>query len=147
MADILPLPPEAEEKLYEYGALSAKAEEEGDITSAEKYFLAAWNSIPDPKLTYDHAQSMTADLAVFYRNIGQPQKAKEWLPLAREAYGPESDPHVEFIAATVHYEAGELDEAYALFDALFKGYKSRPFQGEKPDYLAFYMDRAKAKKT
>jgi tetratricopeptide (TPR) repeat protein len=146
MADILPLPPQAEEKLYEYGALSAKAEQDGDIAAAEKYFLAAWNSIPDPKLAYDHAQSMAVDLAVFYRNIGQAQKAKDWLPMAREAYGPEPDPHVEFVAATIHYEAGELDEAYALFESLFKEYKSRPFQEEKPEYLAFYLDRAKSKK-
>lgn len=147
MTDILPLPPQAEEKLYEYGALSVEAEESGDIAAAEKYILAAWDSIPDPKLAYDHAQSMTVELAVFYRNIGQVQKAKDWLPLAREAYGSEPEPHVEFLAATIHYEAGELDQAYAIFDSLFKQYKSRPFQEEKPEYLAFYMDRTQALKT
>lgn len=146
MSDVLPLPPEAEKKLYEYGALSREAEQAGDLATAEKYVLACWNVIPDPKLSYDHAQSLTADLVMFYRDIGQPQKAKEWLPLAREAYGPEPDTYVEFIAATVHYLAGELDQAFDLFDGLFKTYKTRPFQGEKPEYLSFYMDRAKAKK-
>jgi len=127
--------------------LSREAEEKGDFATAEKYVLACWNVIPDPKLTYDHAQSMTADLVMFYRDIGQLQKARQWLPLAREAYGPEPDTYIEFIAATVHYHAGELDEAFALFNDLFKAYKTRPFQGEKPEYLAFYMDRAKALKS
>ncbi|HEY9281498.1 MAG TPA: hypothetical protein VIP51_15615 [Eoetvoesiella sp.] len=147
MTDVLPLPPQAEKKLYEYGALSRKAEEAGDIATAEKYVLACWDSIPDPKLAYDHAQSMTVSVVAFYRDIGQPGKAKEWLPLAHEAYGPQPDPYVEFLEATVHYEAGELDQAYALFDSLFKAYKTRPFQGEKPEYLAFYMDRATGKES
>lgn len=146
MSDVLPLPPDAEKKLYEYGALSREAEDAGDFAKAEKYVLACWNCIPDPKLDYDHAQSLTADIVKFYRDTGQPEKAKEWLPLAREAYGPEPDTYVEFIAATVHYRAGELDQAFVLFDGLFNDYKTRPFQGEKPEYLAFYMDRAKAKK-
>ncbi|NYT59222.1 hypothetical protein H0A65_09840 [Alcaligenaceae bacterium] len=146
MEDVLPLPPEAEKKLYEYGALSRTAEEAGDFAEAERYVLACWNCIPDPKLDYDHAQSMTADLVKFYRDIGQPLKAKEWLPLARQAYGPEPEPHIDFIAATVHYQAGEFEPAFDLFQRLFKAYKTRPFLGEKPEYLAFYMDRAKEKK-
>jgi len=147
MTDILPLPPQAESRLYEYGALSVDAQKAGDIVAAEKYLLAGWECIPDPKLAYDHAQSLTVSVATFYRDTAQPDKAKAWLPLAREAYGPEPDPYVEFVAATIHFEAGELDEAFALFDGLFKAYKSRPFQGEKPEYLAFYMERAKARKT
>ncbi|MCC2596529.1 hypothetical protein LKR43_09260 [Pusillimonas sp. MFBS29] len=146
MSDVLPLPSGAEEKLYEYGALGRQAQEAGDFDQAEKYVLACWNCIPDPKLSYDHAQSLTADLVKFYRDIGQPGKAAEWLPLARQAYGPEPDPYIEFIAATVHYEAGELDQAFELFQRLFKAYKTRPFQGEEPKYLAFYLDRVKNQK-
>src|SRR3546814_19384882 len=93
--------------------------------------------MPVPKLAYDHAQSMTAGLVTFYRDIGQVQKAKDWLPLARQAYGPEPDSYIAFLAATVHFEAGELDQAFALFDELFTASQSRPFHGEKPAYLAF----------
>jgi len=146
MSDVLPLPPEAEKQLYEYGALGRKAEDAGDFDQAEKYVLACWNCIPDPKLNYDHAQSMTADLVKFYRDMGHPRKAMEWLPLARQAYGPEPDPYIEFIAATLYYHAGERDQAFELFDGLFKAYKTRPFQGEKPVYLAFYLDCAKEKR-
>lgn len=147
MDEIIPLPPDIEEKLYEQGGLGQKALKAGDSKTAEKYFLAGWECIPEPKLKHDHAASLTVGMTEFYRDEGRFDDARKWLALACEAYGPEPDPYTQFLSATVHYAAGELDEAFALFDVLYKQYKRRPFQGEKPEYLAFYLDRAGVKKS
>src|SRR5690606_7327153 len=146
MAEPIPLTPQITEKLYEHGGLGREALQAGDVKAAEAHFLAAWHCIPEPRLQHDCAGSMTVALTEFYRDNGPIEKAIPWLALAREAYGPEANPHTEFLAATVYYEAGELDEAFALFDGLYKQYKRRPFEGEKPEYLSFYLDRASAKR-
>lgn len=144
MPDPRPLPPEAEAQLDKHSAQGRRAREQGDIDAAEKHFLAAWECIPEPKLEYEYADSITVAMTEFYRDTGQAAKAQPWLALARQAYGPGPDPHTEFLAATVHYAAGEYDQAYALFDALYRQYRRRPFDGEDPVYLSFYMERAEA---
>jgi len=142
MNDVKDLPASAMSALAEHGAQGREALRRGNILAAEKHFLAAWGAIPQPQLEYDYAQSLTVALTEFYRDTAQPVKAMQWLALAREAYGPEANPHTEFLAATVSYEAGDFDEAYRLFDQLFKQYNRRPFQEARPEYLSFYLDRA-----
>jgi len=145
MAEPIPLTPQVTEKLYEQGGLGREALAAGDVKAAEAHFLAAWNCIPEPRLQHDFAGPMTVALTEFYRDNGMAAKAMPWLALAREAYGPAPNPHTEFLAATVHYQAGELDEAFVLFDSLYKQYRRRPFQDEKPEYLSFYLGRAGGK--
>jgi hypothetical protein len=146
MADVIPLTPQLREKVYEYGGLGRRAWEAGDVASAERHFLEAWSCIPEPRLQHDFAASMAVALTEFYRDTGQSEPAARWLALARAAYGPEPDPHTEFLAATVFYEVGDMDEAYVLFDGLYKTYKRRPFEGAKPDYLSYYLERSGAGK-
>jgi hypothetical protein len=67
-----------------------------------------------------------------------PQKSS----VIRDAYGPGPNVDVEFLAATVYYEAGMLDSAFAIFDSLYKKFNQRPFQGEDKKYLQFYKTRA-----
>lgn len=144
MTELLPLPPEVEEKLYEEGDLGRQAWEAGDLARAEAHFLAGWECIPEPRLEYDFAAVIAVSLTQFYRDTGQAGKAAQWLLVAREGYGPGPNPHTEFLAATVHYEAGEPELAFAIFDTLYRQYRKRPFEGEKPEYLDFYLNKAAA---
>ncbi|MEF7614135.1 hypothetical protein V4F39_09470 [Aquincola sp. MAHUQ-54] len=138
-----PLPPEIAEAFQAHTLRARTAWKAGDIAAAEADYLAAWALLPEPKLAYDRAQSMTGGLVKFFRDTHQPAKARPWLERMREAYGPaDGTGHVEFMAATVDHEAGDLDAAYRGFHAQYQRFKKRPFEGEDPKYLAFYLKRA-----
>ncbi len=139
-----PLPADVEADFVALAIQGRKAREASDVETAERFYLEAWDAIPDPKLAYDHAATTAVAMTEFYRDIGQVDKARPWLALAREAYGPGPEVHTEFLAATVHYAASEFDEAYALFDEVYEQFDRRPFKGEDPAYLSFYLDRAAA---
>ena len=138
------LPDEIEKQLFECGGRGRDAVAQGDVAAAERAFLDAWNALPEPKERWDRAPSMARAMVLFYRNTKQFAKADHWLTAARSLYDKSSAgvTTVDFLEASVRFEEGKLDEAYTLFDKLFKGYKERPFQGEKPEYLKFYRDRA-----
>ncbi len=134
--------PDIVSSMFEKGALGRQAWQRGAIAEAEKYFLEIWELLPDPKTEYDRAQSLSRGLVTFYRDTKQFEKANRWLGVMREAYGPGPNESAEFLAATVYFEAGDLDRAFRIFDAQFKQYKQRPFQGENKKYLEFYKRRA-----
>jgi hypothetical protein len=129
-------------RIKEHGRRGREALQGGDPRVAEEEFLAAWALVPEPKTSYDFGQLISRGVVTLYRDTGQFEKAKDWLKVVREAYGPEPDASVEFLAGTVHYEAGEHDAAFERFDDVFRGFGQRPFQGSKPDYLKFYKSRA-----
>jgi tetratricopeptide (TPR) repeat protein len=133
--------------INEQGRLGREALKQGDAARAEEHFLAAWDLVPEPRTSYDYGQVLSRGLVNFYRDTGQFEKAKRWVAVVRDAYGSQHDPSVEFLAGTVHYDAGELDEAFDRFDEIFKEFGQRPFQGARPDYLKFYKRRAAESKT
>lgn len=147
MAALIPLPPEAQAQVDDYGARSFEAEKLGDMAGAEALLLRAWAAIPEPRLGFDPGPSLAVDITAFYRDLGNVAQSHAWLAVAREGYGPGPNPHTEFLAATVHYHARELDKAFAIFDGLYRQYKKRPFQGYPPEYLTFYLDRVKTRDT
>jgi hypothetical protein len=122
-------------------------QQDGDLKAAESLFLAAWDLVPEPKTDYDYGQILSRGIVTFYRDTKQFNKALTWLDVMRRAYGPEPNESVEFLAATVSYEAGTLDDAFRRFAEIVKASGQRPFQGEKPDYLKFYKQRAKTGAT
>jgi hypothetical protein len=130
-------------RIAEKGALGRQAWKRGAIDDAEAQFLSAWNLLPDPKTDHDYAQSLARGLVKFSRDTKQPQKAKSWLDVMRLAYGPGPDDSVEFMAGTVYFEAGDLNEAFRIFDGLYGKFKQRPFQGEDKKYLDFYKNYKK----
>ena len=136
------LPPESEAAMSASAAKGRLAWKQGDLATAEASFLDAWRAIPEPRLEYDYAQSIASGFVDFYRDTKQYDKASSWLLTVREAYGPGYNPSVEFLAAKLAFEAGDADEAFRIFDALYKQYKARPFQGDDPKYLKFYKQRA-----
>lgn len=137
-----PLPSEAEAELDKHSDLGRRASEQGDFDTAEQHLLAAWECIPEPKLEHEHADVIAVGITQLYRDTDRAEEAQPWLALAREAHGSNPDPQTEFLAATVHYAAGEFDEAYALFDDLYHQYGRRPFENEDPAYLEFYLEGA-----
>jgi tetratricopeptide (TPR) repeat protein len=141
-----PATPEIESRISERTALARQAWERGNKQEAENLFLQAWGLLPEPPTEYDRAQSLSRALVTFFRDTGQFEKAKKWLNTMRLAYGPEPNESVEFMAGTVYFDGGESDEAFRIFDALFKKFKRRPFQGKDKKYLEFYNSRASASK-
>ena len=139
-----PVPHEIVANISAQGKAGREAWQRADIQKAEDRFLDAWRLVPEPKTEYDYyAQSLSRGLVTFYRNTKQFEKAKEWLTVMRHAYGPGPNIDVEFLAATVYYDAGMLDDALAIFDAAYKKFRQRPFQGDDRKYLRFYRERAR----
>ena len=137
-----PVSPEIVANIYAQGAAGREAWQRGDIQKAEDKFLDVWRLLPEPKIEYDYAQSLSRGLVTFYRDTKQFEKAIEWLTVMRDAYGPGPNISVEFLAATVYHDAGMLDDAFAIFDTAYKEFKERPFQGKDGKYLQFYKERA-----
>jgi tetratricopeptide (TPR) repeat protein len=121
---------------------------EGKINEAEEKFLAAWNLVPNankPELQNEYnyfEQRIPWGMVKFYRDVRQFSKAFAWLETVRKAYGPGWNPSVEFLAATVHHDSGDIRKAFEIFDVLYKKYKQRPFPGEDKKYLEFYLNQA-----
>lgn len=124
-----------------------KAWESGDIKKAENDFLASWDAIPEPKAEYDLSQSASHGITIFYRSIGNTEKAKQWLNIMRKIYGPgeASEEYVNFLEGTICYDCGELDEAFLLFYPQYKKYGNRAFEGEDKKYLDFVKNKIKDK--
>ncbi len=143
------LPDDLEKQLIEFGGRGRESVASGDLAGAEREFLNGWNVLPEPKARWDRTPSLTHAMVLFYRNSGQFSKADQWLARARALYDDSSAgvTTVDFLEASVRFEEGRLDEAYALFDKLYQGYKERPFQGDKAEYLKFYKERAAATKS
>lgn len=138
----LDLPAAALDTLKQHSKAGREAWKNSDLYAAEENFVSAWAAIPEPKNNYDYAQSIASGLVVFFRDTNQIQKAKKWLEVMRQMYSSPTDDYVEFTAATVHFESGDLDLAFAIFDKQFKNFKNRPFDGEDKKYLEFYKKRA-----
>jgi hypothetical protein len=100
--------------------------------------MDAWSTLPPPAIDYDYAQTLSRGIVIFYRDTKQFDKANEWLRIVREAYGGGANDSVNFLSGTVYFASGDFDKAFQVFDDLFRRFKKRPFQGENPEYLAFY---------
>lgn len=111
---------------------------------SESLMLRAWEILPEPKLGWEfYSNIMPRDNLLFYRDTRQFDKAKHWLEVTRESYGPGRDESIEFDAATLWYEMGDFDQAFEEFDRQYKAFKKRPFEGHDKKYLDFYMSRKK----
>lgn len=139
----LTLPDDARQRLREHAKLARAAVAAGDRATAESEFLAAWKCIPEPYAQYSESQMASRAMVEFYRDGGQPEQARHWLGIARELYaGATSIVAIDFLGATVEFDAGNRDAAFAAFDALYKRFKTRPFEGQPKKYLDFYRQRA-----
>lgn len=136
-------PKEIASKIHQIGARGREAWKQGQLDKAEEEFLAAWKEVPEPKEEFDYGQILSTGLVGFFRDTKQFEKAYHWLEVVRRAYRADetSDPGIGFLVGTVHFESGRLDDAFSVFDKLFKEFKGRPFQGADKKYLDFYKKR------
>jgi tetratricopeptide (TPR) repeat protein len=142
--DFTPLPEELDSKIAPLWECFQEARDTGDMEQAEKFALAAWNELPEPKLSWDfYANVIPYDLVEFYRHLKRFKEAASWLELARESYGPGRDISIEFLAASLKFEQGDLDGAFTEFNRQFKMFGKRAFRGEPAKYLAFTLKRRK----
>ena len=134
---------DARQRLRDHALRARAALAKGDRATAEREFLAAWDCIPQPYGEYEQSQTAARAMVEFYRDGGQPEKARHWLGIARNLYAnATSIVAIDFLGATVAFDAGEFDAAFEAFDALYKRFKSRPFDGQPKKYLEFYRQRA-----
>lgn len=119
----------------------------GDIAEAEHRFLESWDMIPEPKSSYDHAQSSSYGIAVFYRDTAQFEKVRAWAMVARDIYGQgeASSEYMDELLATIEFESGNLDAAYALFEPQHRKYGTRAFEGHEKGFIDFIKSRKKAR--
>jgi hypothetical protein len=136
-----PLSPEVYARMSQAAKQGREAWRRGDIPAAERHFVEAWNTLPEPKSEQDYAQSLAWGLVEFYRDTKQCEKATQWLRALRELYGPHSDSSLDFLAGTVAFECEDLDTAFRLFRQLYLEFGKRPFEGSDPKYLDFYERR------
>lgn len=138
------IPDDIEKKMFALGAKGREALSKNDEEAAEKAFLACWDLLPDPKEQWDMAPSIAESIAVFYINFKKFREADEWVAKTARMYGDSAaaSANSNFLKASLEYERGNLDDAFSLFDGLYKAYKERPFQSQKPEYLKFYKSRA-----
>ncbi|WBM31149.1 MULTISPECIES: hypothetical protein [Pseudomonas] len=136
---------EIEEKIQALGKSGRKAWIDGHTNEAERFFLGCWEAIPEPKLEYDYAQILSRGLVKFFRDTHQVEKARNWVNVMEKAYGTTKDVDIEFLTATVHYVANDLEKAYEIFYSQYHKYGKRPFEGEDRQYLDFTLERMKGK--
>lgn len=139
----IPLDKNVEEFIYESGRKARESRSAGNFDAEEKHHLEAWSVLPHPKEGHDHAHDISVTLAEFYRERGEIKKSLHWLEVAKKVYGDNiaSEAFIGFLLATILYKGGRFDQAFEEFDKLYKKYNKRPFQGEKSEYLEFYLNR------
>ena len=143
----LSLDAELEERFLAIAKRGRTAWLAGDIAEAEHRFLESWDMIPEPKSAYNYGQIISYGMAVFYRDTAQFVKAREWAMVARGIYGEGETASVSMdeLAATIHFESGDLEEAYALFEPHYRKYGRRVFEGHKKEFIAFIKNRKKTR--
>lgn len=119
----------------------------GDIAEAEHRFLESWDMIPEPKSAYDYGQISSYGIAIFFRDTAQFEKARQWAMVARGIYGEgeAASEYMDELAATIQFESGNLDAAYALFEPQYRKYGRRVFEGHKKEFVAFIKSRKKTR--
>lgn len=137
------------EQIEKIGILSTEGREywkKNQLSEAESCFLRAWGIMQSPKSTLDYSQSIARGLVTFFKETKQYEKAINWIAVMHDLYTPQPSEYVEFIAATVYFDAGKTSIAYEIFDKQYKKYGKRPFTDEDKKYLNFYLRQRNVKK-
>jgi tetratricopeptide (TPR) repeat protein len=129
----------APDVLQKFQALAAKGQEawlkRADLAAAEKYFLEAWETLPEPKLEQEWSQIMIAGMLEFYREARQFEKARQWLELAAKSYGDPGNEHVRMLRGQLAYDEGAMQEAAEVLTSLYQEFGGRPFEDLDEKYL------------
>ncbi|TRY20200.1 hypothetical protein FOJ82_04890 [Tessaracoccus rhinocerotis] len=136
------LPPELDEVLEAKLRRASRATRDGDHAAALVLGEEIWDALPEPKLGWDYYPEILSqkmcDAAI---EAGQLDRAAVWLERTTEAYGADNAsaaPIIGFKKAKLYYRSGQLDLAYAYFDANYTADGKRRFKGEPEEYWQFY---------
>lgn len=139
------LPPELDTKVNACWQDFITCEETGKIEDAERAGVLAWNMLPEPRTEWDYFSNVIPfALAEFFRDNASFDQARSWLDVARSTYGPGPDQTVEFLAATIEFEAGNTEEAVKEFERQYRTFGDRPFAEGGDKYLELVERRVSA---
>lgn len=141
--DVQPLPPEALQKLVEYGKIYRDAKAAEDYALAESQLLASWEAFPDPKHSWDSSESLIKTIAQYYIERKEFSSAEKWVDELFKCAPLPRDPKPYLLLGKIYYESGKHDLAA---NNLVKAYEMggrRGYVGEDPKYLKFALDQIK----
>ena len=130
------LPPDLDAELVKDLVSARDAQSRGDLVAAEKYSLAAWERIPEPKLAYARGQILAQSMVEFYRGAKRFDEARVWLARVEGCYG-EKNPVSMLLRGTISFEEGNTEEATRVLGELYAADGARPFEAIDPKYLKF----------
>lgn len=105
----------------------------------------AWNLIPEPKNRWDYyPQSLPAGFVEDYVELGDFENFRKWIDITYEMYDdPGHSAHYGLmLEGSSLYKLGLKDEAYGVFDKIYKQFGREGFKGEQREYLVFYLKEA-----
>lgn len=136
------LPPTLDEKMISAMNAGYASKIAGNYALTEKFYLRAWELYPEPKYDWDSSQITLYSIADFYLEWRKFDTALEWANkvFLTGVISHDSSPYV--VIGKIHFEAGNLDQAYKNFENAYALSKKRVFEGEDKKYLVFYLVRA-----
>ncbi|MFS4439329.1 hypothetical protein ACMA5I_14040 [Paracoccaceae bacterium GXU_MW_L88] len=121
------------------GREKAKA---GNFAGMEAHMQEAWDLIPEPKKNWDYyPQSLSVAFVSLHTRLGDPAKAKQWIPTVYEMYddADRESLYTLKIEGEALYKLELFDEAYPVFERVHELYGRDGFKGEHLQYLEFYL--------
>lgn len=115
-----------------------EAERAGDAEQAELLYRRAWETLPEPRTSWDCSLIMTLDAISFHVEAARYADALRWLALADAASEGSQNSEVLSWSGVIAFEQGRLCEAQAAFAELYRAWGARAFRSLDPKYLAFY---------
>ncbi len=141
--DVQPLPPEALQKLVEYGKIYMKAKAAGDYTLAESQLLASWEAFPDPKHSWDSSESLIKTIVQYYIDRKDLSSAERWVDELFKCTPLPGDPKPYMLLGKIYHESGKHDLAAKNLVKAYEMGGRRGYVGEDPKYLEFALDQMK----
>lgn len=114
--------------------------------AALQVYQKAWAMIPEPYTQWQMPSLwLASSMFQAYFDKGAWQEAKHWGHIQQQVSSPNSFKSI-FDQGMACFEAGELDQAYAHFDAVYAIARERAFKEYPKKYLEFYREHGKASK-
>lgn len=114
----------------------------GDLKESLEQEMLAWDLIPEPKAEWDfYPQSICTNILDDYVAMGDVQNSKKWIARMYEVYDdPKHEDHyVLMTEGSALIKLGLEEDAFAIFDLIYRKFGRRGFEGENLNYFEFYL--------
>lgn len=108
---------------------------------ALKYFLDAWDLVPDPKANWEISFWIAACIKDLYFYRQDYEKAKVWGEWRYQHSDNTIDVAPAYDLGMILFELGDIDEAYKKFSEVYNKGKYRPFRDRPQKYWEFYKEK------